>query len=134
MASYRLLVDHYIGDRYLEADSVVTEGRDIPVGWVPSLSVDPLDSDAVQKFWNQLPGPLLCEEFAWPGGSRRSDVSKPAPAIYWRKIDNDTFILTGGGASLGPRVLRPLYTPPPPITGPSLRFNFRTNSMYCGGP
>jgi hypothetical protein len=135
MASYRLLAPHFVGSRYLEADSVVVEGVDIPVGWVPSLSVDPLDGDAAQKFWNQLPGPLLSDsEFAWPGGSRFSNVSKPAPVTYWKKIDNDTFILTGLGASLGPRVRRPLFMGLPPQLGPALKFNFKGNSMYLGGP
>lgn len=135
LASYRLLADHYVGGRYLEADSIVTAGVDVPVGWIPSLSVDPLDGDAAQQFWNQMPGPLLGDsEFAWPGGSRRSNVFKPAPVTYWKKIDNDTFILTGLGASLGPRVFRPLFIGVPPQIGPALKFNFKTNSMYLGGP
>jgi hypothetical protein len=115
MASYRLLAPHFVGDRYFEADSIVVEGVDLPLGWIPSLSVDPLDADAAQKFWNQVPGPMLSDsEFAWPGGSRWSIGSKPAPATYWKKIDNDTFQLTGIGTSLGPRVQRPLFVAPPP--------------------
>jgi hypothetical protein len=115
MASYRLLVDHFVGGHYLEAGTIAVEGIDLPLGWIPSLSVDPLDADAVQKFWNQVPGPILSDsEFAWPGGSRRSIGFKPAPVTYWKKIDRDTFQLTGIGVSLGPRVQRPLFVAPPP--------------------
>ena len=134
MASYRLLTDHYVGSRWLPAASIVTEGVDVPVGWKPSLSVDPLDGDATQALWNQMPGLLLDGEFAWPGGSRFSGTDNPAPMTYWKKIDDDTFILTGLGASLGPRVRRPLFVAPPPNLGPALKFNIKTNSMYFGGP
>ena len=126
MASYRTLVDHFVAGRYLEAGSVIVEGFDVPVGWTPSLSVDPLDSDAIQKFWNALPGPLLSDaEFGWPGGSRFSNVAKPVPAVYWRKINNDSFQLTGAGSSLGPRVFRPLFVaPPPPVVLPVQTYFF----------
>jgi hypothetical protein len=130
MAKYRLLADHYVGGRYLEADSIVTTGIELPLNWVPSLSVDPLDSDAVSAVFNGLPGPLLPEVFAWPGGSRWSNVDKPAPSTYWRKAGTDVSALTGSGASLGLRVNRPIgvFVPPSPTGDGTLDFSNSNDS------
>ena len=54
MASYRLLAQHYIGTRLLEAGEVVSDvgvGAALPSDWPPTLGCDPLDADAVEKFW-----------------------------------------------------------------------------------
>jgi hypothetical protein len=116
VAKYRLLADHYVGNNYLEAGAIVTTGVELPIGWVPSLSVDPLDSDAVLAMFNGVPGQLLPEVFAWPGGSRFSNVDKPAPSTYWQKAGTDVSALTGSGTSLGLRVNRPFTVFTPPIT------------------
>jgi hypothetical protein len=65
----------------------------VPQGWVPPAAVDPLDTPAVQAFWNvgpqQLPGPIRVS----------------APATYWTPYlaggGTRPMILTGKGAVLG---------------------------------
>ena len=55
MASYRFLQDHNVGGvTYLAGTTASTAdvGGSLPAGWMPSGQVDPLDSAAVQAFWN----------------------------------------------------------------------------------
>src|SRR3974390_3150611 len=55
VAQYRLLRPHWFGGAVLPPDTVVVEGRDVPVGWVPTLAVDPLTPDGVTAFYNAGP-------------------------------------------------------------------------------
>ena len=55
MAPYRLLTDHYIGGVYLQAGTTVTEGVEVPSGWLPSIATDPIDNDAINKFFAEGP-------------------------------------------------------------------------------
>jgi hypothetical protein len=99
-ASYRLLVPHWIEDAYLEANTIVTEGVNIPVGWKPTLGCEPLNSAGLSAFAAQPPGlcPLIQSQFsnnvvsgpttAWVGTPQAEGCTK------WQ--------LTGLGASLAP--------------------------------
>jgi hypothetical protein len=54
MAQYRALQDCYIGGAYISAGDVVT----LPNNFIPPGAVDPLDTPAVNAFFNA--GPQLC--------------------------------------------------------------------------
>lgn len=102
MASYRFLQDHNVGGvSYLAGTTASTAdvGGSLPAGWMPSGQVDPLDSAAVQAFWNagvQLLGLVRAQ---WTG------ISVPRPVTYWTPFPagggTRPYILTGLGASLG---------------------------------
>lgn len=97
MATYRALQDIYIGGNwpYAPAGTTLTDqapNPNIPQGWVPPAAVDPLDTPAVQAFWNAGPQQL-------PG------IRVSAPATYWTPYPagggTRPMILTGLGTALG---------------------------------
>lgn len=103
-AQYRLLIDHYLpGDVLTPAGTTVTEGVQIPVGWVPTPSSEPLNASAIQAFWNAGPQGLKDAEPGrdrfWTGLAYRL----APPLVYWASIGNGLWQLTGAGASLGPK-------------------------------
>jgi hypothetical protein len=105
-ASYRLLVPHFVQNAWLDANTIVTEGQQIPVGWPPSLGCDPLNAAGVTAFAAQPPGqtPLVQSQFS-------NNVVGP-PLTYWLRsftpADSDgnggdtSWRLTGLGAGLSP--------------------------------
>jgi hypothetical protein len=96
-ASYILLVPHFVGGSLLPAGTLVTEGSQIPVGWIPTLACDPQDSTAIQNYWNA--GPQSGAEpnrdfYPWvPVKSTTYWTPVPGTQGYWQ--------LTGAGTSLG---------------------------------
>ena len=104
-ASYRLLSDHWVVDMsganvYHNAGDIVMEGRDIPFGWPPTLASEPLNTQAIQQYWNIGPRGMLDAE------PQRDFYVKPfnlvPPSIKWVRVGGTTlFQLTGAGASLG---------------------------------
>ena len=66
MAQYRLLTDHYVGGSYLQAGSVVSDepNVELPSNWIPTPACDPIDEDAINKFF--AAGPQDCAEAAAP--------------------------------------------------------------------
>ena len=91
MSKYRLLADHYVGDRLLEAGSIVSTGVELPVGWVPSLAVDPIDGEGTQAFFDA--GPTGAVGSAEHGalstvfnGNRWTGVNVAAPNVYWEPV------------------------------------------------
>jgi hypothetical protein len=102
-AIYKLLLPHYVRGAYLDEGLTVTEGVQIPSGWVPTLAVDPLNNSAVLAFFNagprdggQYPDLSLyqSENFA------RTSVTPPA--TYWVRTGVNEWSLTGLGIGLGP--------------------------------
>jgi hypothetical protein len=95
MASYRLLQDHFVagaGGRVLSAGQVVTTGKELPTGYVPTPNMEPMDVAATQAMWDA--GPVL------PG---YLNVSTP-PVTHWQQLGSTGFWqLQGLGASLAPR-------------------------------
>jgi hypothetical protein len=88
---------------------VVTEGGAIPVGWIPTVAVDPLNSAAIQAYWNAGPRAVASAEYSLTYYSSAPLVpdepgSKP-PAVQWKAVPGTTnaFQLTGAGAALGVR-------------------------------
>ena len=83
-AQYRLFVPHYLGQQFFDADTTVTEGREIPTAWAPSLGCDPLNDTAVQKFWDQGPRSAGgCEPGISPGQNWNYDAP---PVTYWTSV------------------------------------------------
>ena len=104
MAQYRLLSPHYIGTRYFEAGEVVSDVGPsglLPSGWEPTQACDPLDADAIQRFWDAGPkvqgaGQAFLSQGLWGSPVRA--------LVYWEVFDEHRWVLTGAGASLGPKV------------------------------
>lgn len=98
-ASYRLLQPHFVNNAYSDANTIVTEGVNIPVGWPPTLATDPLNSAALTNFAAQLPGlpQLIQSQFS-------NNVVQP-PVTHW--VINPTtgttkWSLSGLGIGLTP--------------------------------
>jgi hypothetical protein len=94
-AQYRLLRPHWFGGAVMAPDTVVVGGLDVPMGWVPTLAVDPLTADAVTAFYNAGPRDWGVYEDTnfWAG------VGGVAPVTYWKTVGL-YWTLTGLGAGL----------------------------------
>ena len=88
----------------LQAGSVVTDtghGAQLPNGFVPTSYCDPLDADAVTKFYNAGPQIPRLIRAQWTG------VPVGPPVTYWKPDPNASpgnpsrqYVLTGLGAAL----------------------------------
>jgi hypothetical protein len=102
-AQYRLLCPHYLNGIMLVADDIVTEGTDVPNGWIPTLAVDPLNSDAVNAYYAAGPRDAAHEANPTFGGAiwgtMRNGAPPPAPAVtHWELVrGTSTYKLTGLG-------------------------------------
>lgn len=105
-AQYFLLQPHYIFDRLLPAWTIVTEGVEIPFGWIPTLMVDPLNTQAVTAFYNAGPRPgYPGPGYDWQGFqffTAQRQASIQTPATHWQQLPNGMFSLTGLGSALPP--------------------------------
>ena len=101
MAQYRFLTDHYIGNAIFPAGTTASTadvpGGTLPVNWVPSGAVDPLDDFAIQAFWSVGPQNLPLIRSQW--------TFVAPPSVYWQPFNLALFQyqLTGAGAALGPK-------------------------------
>lgn len=99
VAQYRLLVPHYLASGYTAAGTTVTEGVEIPSGWVPTIAVEPLNITAIHNYWNAGPpaGAEYGEDFfIFPVAQK--------PSVYWQPLGPlGYFQLTGAGATFGAR-------------------------------
>ena len=95
-AQYMLLRPHFFNG-YIAAGSVITEGIDVPSGWVPTLAVDPLNMDAVNAFFAAGPrsGGIYEDLSLWPVG-----MITYQPATFWVKASGGLWSLTGLGANI----------------------------------
>src|SRR5215469_6741946 len=104
-ASYRLLCPHYIGGVWYAQNTVVAEGAGLPFGWVPTLAVDPLNSEAVDAYYAAGPRNIAYEanpDFGgayWPPVTGRIQDVMPAAATHWVKLTETLWRLTGLGAN-----------------------------------
>jgi len=104
---YRALSDITLpGEIYVESG---TRFRG-PPGWIPSISVEPLDDSAIQAYWEAGPAGMSNADSVWGLGTwaswnKRSGVFVGVPEVRWVPVQGqeDVFILTGNGASLGPK-------------------------------
>jgi hypothetical protein len=98
MSSYRLLGPHSVGGAYLPTGSTQSTsdvGGLLPVGWVPSGNVDPLDAGAVAAFYAAGPARASPARFA------------PRPKTFWQRSPGansgcEIWQLTGLGSALAP--------------------------------
>jgi hypothetical protein len=99
---FRALIPFFLNGRYFDAGDVIDAANgDIPVGWVPTIGgTDPLDTDAIQAVWNAGPGATG----AIDGEAFRAVLPWGKYSVHWTPTGTPgMFILTGAGASLGPR-------------------------------
>jgi hypothetical protein len=101
MSTYRFLQDHYVnGVAYLAGTTAATYdvGGTLPVGWVPTGQVDPLDTAAVNAFW--AAGPQLTGSIR----TQWSNLAVAPPLTRWvdRVIPNlyREYVLNGLGTGL----------------------------------
>jgi hypothetical protein len=93
MAVYKLLADHVLGGSVVPAGTTIT----MPDDWQPSGAVEPIDSVAIQKFWDAGPVPCPLVRAQW------STQVVAAPKIFWKRYDANSWVLTGAGEALGPK-------------------------------
>jgi hypothetical protein len=106
MSQYRFLSDHWIGGQYYPAGTTASTadviGGSLPVGWVPSGAVDPIDAPALAAFFNAGPqGPLN------PVRTQFTGIDVVPPITAWKPVAGTatptrTYRLTGLGAALPP--------------------------------
>ena len=102
LGQYRLLKAHYLVSGWFDVDTIVTEGREIPFGWVPTLGVDPLNATAVQNFWNV--GPRSYATYEDVNEFENATKSKSMPVTYWKQVSGTkTYVLTGLGTGFPPK-------------------------------
>jgi hypothetical protein len=107
-AMYRLLTPHMLqpqgtrGFFYRERGEIITEFTDVPIGWVPTLAVEPLNAIAVTAYYNAGPRALAYEDVAqWANSLSTAFAPAIKPVTFWVKIGNQ-YQLTGLGAGLAP--------------------------------
>jgi len=113
MATYRALTDLFLpGSVMVDAGTIINDGPGglLPAGWIPPVSaVEPLDSAAIQAYWNVGPVGLNGADpnislSPWWMGRRWSNILVQAPKCRWVRQSDGSFVLQGGGESLGPRI------------------------------
>jgi hypothetical protein len=97
LARYRLMsaiVVNIAGGSRLDPGSIVTEGREVPVGFLPNGACEALDADAANKVWAQ--GPI----------APTIDLFQGAPITFWKFASGANplrmYQLQGLGSSLPP--------------------------------
>ena len=105
-AIYRLLEPHYIGTAWYDVGTIVTEGVEIPsFTWVPTLAVEPLNSQAVNYFYNAGPRDVA-SAVSWDLNVFDGKMNRltTRTATFWKQVPGTgTFVLTGLGSSFPPR-------------------------------
>jgi hypothetical protein len=101
-AVYKLLLPHYVAGAYLDEGMTVTEGVQVPMGWVPTLAVDPLNNSAALAFFNAGPrdGGQYPDLSLYQSENFARTMVTP-PATYWVRAGVNGWSLTGLGIGLG---------------------------------
>jgi hypothetical protein len=99
--SYRLLADHYLYGYYYKPNTIITEGKEVPIGWVPTLAVDPLDSLAVAAYYAAGPRNVDYGDLStYTNMYKRefADVPVNSPITFWKQVPGTrTYQLMGLG-------------------------------------
>lgn len=104
LAQYILRVDHYIKDVYIPVDTLVTEGKELPIGWIPTPAAEPINTPAIQAYWNAGPFGVSSAQYSLDFfNSPFWQFPKVKMKVYWVEVGGQPgyFQLTGAGASLG---------------------------------
>jgi hypothetical protein len=96
MARYRLMsavVVNIAGGKWIPPGTIVTEGVEVPLPFLPNGACEPLDADATNKFWAAGPFQLAIDPFV------------AAPATYFAPVagtasPNRIYQLLGLGLAL----------------------------------
>jgi hypothetical protein len=99
LPSYLLLVDHYLTSGYAVAGTTITEGIDVPIGWIPTLGVDPLNAPAIQAFWNAGPRALADSEASREFYPVIGRIFR-RPVVYWTRTNLPVTLTTDSGVIL----------------------------------
>jgi hypothetical protein len=112
-AQYRLLAPHYVNNVYYEANTIVTAGKEVPLGWPPTSACDPLNQEGINALWALGPREMIAANAPAAAGdygirSRWTDVPVTPAAVRWVPAHsgpnpNNEFVLTGPGSTLGKR-------------------------------
>jgi hypothetical protein len=100
MARYRALTDLYMPSGvYVQAGTEF----DAPLEWPPPThAVQPLDPDAIERYWQE--GPRLSDVEIWrqcfTNCARWSDVPVRPATTWWVKVPKG-YVLHGGGENRG---------------------------------
>jgi hypothetical protein len=101
MARYRWLQDGNVNGFYFNAGDIAATadaGGTLPVNWVPPAAVDPIDTAAVNAFYNAGP-----QTFSILIRQQWSTAPVSPPVTYWQQISGGKlWQLTGLGAGLPP--------------------------------
>lgn len=106
-AVYYLLEDHVISGQYFYAGSVVAEGIDVPIGWPPTPNVDPLNTSAVQEFYQAGPQLQGLTRTQWQA------IPVARPVTYWIAVGGSG----GFSPGFGPGFQHVSYPPAWVLTG-----------------
>ena len=103
-ASYRTIRPHFLSNTFVPTGTVITEGGGlIPVGWSPTLAVDPLNAQAVANFYAAGPRNACNEDlslFAVDNYWNQGASPFIQPTTYWVKnFPSNLWSLTGLGSS-----------------------------------
>jgi hypothetical protein len=103
LGQYRLLEPHYFAaSGWRPAGAIVIEGADVPIGWVPTLAVDPLNNPAVNAFYNAGPRSNAYEDLnMWARGTPQDGPMILSPVTFWIQSGN-AYSLTGLGSGFPP--------------------------------
>jgi hypothetical protein len=109
-ARYLLLRPHVLpSGNWISAGAIITEGVEIPFGWIPSIPVDPQNTDAVNAYYAVGP-----RDDQWEGIYYDSRGPNPnfwtgplviKPTTFWQIVSIAGplyWVLTGLGAALAP--------------------------------
>jgi hypothetical protein len=94
MPRWRALTDLYLVTGYVQAGTTF----EMPLEWhPPTHAVQPLDPDAIERYWQE--GPRLSDVEPWracyANSARWTGVPVPAPTTYWIKSGSDQYVLHG---------------------------------------
>ena len=94
MARYITLSALYIGNRYIEAGTIIADdgSKDavpIPSNYQPTVACDPQDADGIAKLTaapHQQPTPSVCVLGLWGIRQIWSTIPVPAPSAAWKNL------------------------------------------------
>jgi hypothetical protein len=105
-ASYKLLSDHWVsagGGQVLQAGTIATVGRELPLGFKPTALCDPQNADGLAAFYAAGPQLPSLIRNSWVNGLVVSQpvtrwIPNPTPTVPFNGAGE--YVLTGLGAGL----------------------------------
>jgi hypothetical protein len=82
VAQYMLRASHYLASGYQPTGTIINEGVDVPMGWIPSFAVDPLNTDAVNAYYAN--GPKDGGQYEALSLYQGGGIAPIKPVTYWQ--------------------------------------------------